>query len=93
MFIHLLMLSPFLPKEALSTCSPPPSWDSPSFSMELTLSSPCSCSDPLLLCQGATLGHLDSLPFHDLVIWIDGKGGSSVLANGLRCGTMVTLLS
>ena len=56
--------------------------------MELTFSTPCSCSDPSLSCQGAALLHVDSLPSDDLIIWMDdyfsfyfGKGGSGILAN------------
>ena len=41
--------------------------------MELTLSSPCSHSDPPLSRQDAALAHLGSLPSHDLVIWTDGS--------------------
>ena len=68
----------------------------PSFTVESTLSTPCSRSDPPLSHQGATLAHLDSLPPHDLIFWTDdsvpfGKGGSSVLANCSLCGTEATL--
>ena len=40
--------------------------------MELTFSTACSRSDPFLSHQDATYPHLDSLPFHSLVIWTDG---------------------
>ena len=42
----------------------------PSFTVESTLSSPCSRSDPSLSRQGAALAHLDSLP---LMIWYSGQ--------------------
>ena len=40
--------------------------------MELTFSTACSRSDSFLSCQNSAYAHLDSLPFHSLVIWIDG---------------------
>ena len=52
--------------EALLACSPCPSWNLPSFTVESTLPTPCSRSDPLLSRQGAALAYLDSLP---LMIW------------------------
>ena len=85
-------------KEALVACPPCPPWNLPSFTVESTLSSPCSCSDPPHSRQGAALAHLDSLPHHDLVLWTDGsvrfpfgKGGSGVLANCSLCGIEATL--
>ena len=39
-----------------------------SFSIEHTLSTPCSRSDPPLFRQGTALSHPDSLPPHNLVI-------------------------
>ena len=42
----------------------------PSFTVESTLSSSCSRSDPPLSRQGAALAHLDSLP---LTIWYSGQ--------------------
>ena len=75
---------------------PLPPWNLPSFTMESTLSTPCS--DPPFTCQGAALVHLDSLPPHDLIFWTDGsvpfpfgKGSSGVLANCSLCGTEATL--
>ena len=66
--------------------------------MESTLSTLCSRSDPSLSRQGAALSHLDSLPYHDLVLWTDGsvpfpfgKDGSGVLAICSLCGTEATL--
>ena len=82
----LLAYPPFLP------------WNLPSFTLESTLSSSCSRSDPPLSRQDAALAHFDSLPTHDLVLWTDGsvpfpfgKGGSGVLANCPLCGTEATL--
>ena len=85
-------------RETLLVCPPFPPWNLPSFTVESTLSSPCSHSDPPLTRQGAALAHLDFLPPHDLVLWTDcsvpfpfGKGGSGVLANCSLCGTKATL--
>ena len=70
---------------------------SASFTVESTLPTPCSRSDPPLSRQGAALAHLGSPP-HNLVLWRDGsvpfpfgKGGSGVLANCSLCGTEATL--
>ena len=86
-------------REALLACLPFPPWNLPSFTVESTLSSPCSRSDPPHSRQGAALAHLYSLPPHDLVFWTDGsvpfpfgKGGSGVLANCSLCGAEVTLI-
>ena len=93
---HPLMLPSTCSREALLACPPCPPWNLPSFMVESTLPTPCSCSDPPLSHQGATLTHLDSLPPHDLVLWTDGsvpfrKGGSGVLANCSLGGTEATL--
>ena len=95
---HPLMLPSTCSREALVACPPCPPWNLPSFTVESTLSSPCSRSDPPHSRQGAALAHLDSLPPHDLVLWTDGsvpfpfgKGGSGVLANCSLCGTEATL--
>ena len=92
------MLPSTCSREALVACPPFPSWNLPSFTVESTLSSPCSRSDPPHSRQGAALAHLDSLPPHDLILWTDGsvpfpfgKGGSGVLANCSFCGTEATL--
>ena len=90
------MLPSTCSREALLACPPFPSWNLPSFTVESTLSTPCSRSYPPLFRQGAALAHLDSLPSHDLVFWTDGsapfgKGGSGVLANCSLCGTEATL--
>ena len=67
---HPLMLPSSSPREALLACPLFPSWNLPSFTVEFTLSSPCSCSDLPLSRQGAVLAHLDSLP---LMIWYYGQ--------------------
>ena len=94
---HPLMLPSTCSREALLACPPYPPWNLPSFTVESTLSTPCSRSDPPLSCQGAALAHLDSFSPHDLVLWTDGsvsfpfgKGGSGVLANCSLCGTEAT---
>ena len=95
---HPLMLPSTCSWEALLACPPFPPWNLPSFTVESTLSSPCSRSDPPLTRQGAALAHLDSLPPHDLVLWTDGsvpfpfgKGGFDVLANCSLCGAETIL--
>ena len=84
-------------REALLGCPSFLAWNLSSFTVEFTLSSPCSRSNPSLSRQDAALTHLDSLPPHDLVLWTDGsvpfplgKGGSGVLANCFLCGTEAT---
>ena len=86
------------PREALLACPPFPPWNLPSLTMESTLSTPCSRSDPPLTRQGAALAHLDALPPYDLLLWTDGcvpfpfgKSSSGVLANCSLCGTEATL--
>ena len=68
---HPLMLPSTCSREALLACPPCPPWNLPSFTVESTLSSPVSCSDPPLTRQGATLAHLDSLS--PLMIWYSGQ--------------------
>ena len=90
------MLTSTSSREALLACPPFPPWNLPSFTVESTLSSPCSRFDPPLIRQGAALAHLDSLLPNDLVLWTDGsfpfgKGGSGVHANCSLCGTEATL--
>ena len=65
---HPLMLPSTCSSEALLACPPFPPWNLPSFTVESTLSSPCSLSDLPLSHQGAALTHLDSLSPHDLVL-------------------------
>ena len=95
---HPLIIPSTSPREALLACPPSPPGNLLSFTVESTLSSPCSHSDPPLTCQGAALAHLDSLPLYDLVLWTDssvplpfGKDISGVLANCFLCGTDATL--
>ena len=95
---HPLMLPSTCSREALVACPPCPPWNLPLFTVESTLSTPCSSSNPPLSRQGAALAHLDSLPPHDLVLWTDGsvffpfgKGACGVLANCSLCGTEATL--
>ena len=92
------MLPSTSPRVVLLVCPIFPFWNRPSFTVDPTLSSPCSRSDSHLSCQGAAVAHLDSLPPHDLVLWTDnsvpfpfGKGGSGVLAKCFFCGTEATL--
>ena len=86
-------------REALLACPPFPPWNLPSFTVESTLFSSCSRSDPPLSRQGAALAHLDSLPPHDLVLWTNGsvpfpfdKGGSGVLTIFLLFSYYLTLV-
>ena len=69
-FTHPLMLSSTCSREALLACPPCLPWNLPLFTVEFTLSSPCSRSDPPLSRQGAALAHLDSLL---LMIWYSGQ--------------------
>ena len=68
---HPLMLPSTSSSEALLACPPFPPWNLPSFTMESTLSTPSSRSDPPHSRQGAALAHLDFLSPHDLVLWTD----------------------
>ena len=68
---HPLMFPSTCSREALLVCPPFPPWNLPSFTVESTLFTTCSCSDPPLFRQGAALAHLDSLSPHDLVLWTD----------------------
>ena len=95
---HPLMLPSTRSREALFACPSCPPWNLSSFTVESTLSSPCSRSDPPHSRQGPALAHLDSFLPHDLVLWTDGsvpfpfgKGGSGVLANCSLCDTEATL--
>ena len=63
---HPLVLPSTCSREALVSCPPCPPWNLPSFTVESTLSSPCSRSNPPHSRQGAALAHLDSLPPRDL---------------------------
>ena len=95
---HPLMLPSTCSREALVACPLFPPWHLPSFTVESTLSTPCSRSDLPHSRQGAALAHLDSLSPHDLVLCTGGsvpfpfgKCGSGVLANCSICGTEATL--
>ena len=71
------MLPSTSPREAVLACPTFPPWNLPSFTLESTLSSPCSRSDPSLSRQGAALAHLDSTP------WTDGSCMAKALCSGL----------
>ena len=64
------MFPPTCSREALLACPPFPPRNLPSFTVESTLTTPCSRSDPPLSRQGAALAHLDSLP---IMIWCSGQ--------------------
>ena len=64
------MLPSTCSREALLACPPCPPWNLLLFTVESTLSTPCSRFDPPLSRQGAALAHLDSLP---LMIWCFGQ--------------------
>ena len=95
---HPLML-PFTLREALFACPPFPPWNLPLFTVESTLTSSCSRSNPPHPRQDAALAHLDFLPPHDLVLWTDGSVPfvvlflycTGVLANCSLCGAEATL--
>ena len=85
-------------REALIAFPPFPPWNLPSFTVESTLSFPCSHSDPPLFLAKVRLSPTLTLPPHDLVFWTNGsvsfpfgKGGSGVLASCSLCGTEATL--
>ena len=67
---HPLLLPSISPREALLAFPPFPPWNFPLFTVESTLTFPCSCSDPPLTCQGAAIAHLESLA---LIIWYSGQ--------------------
>ena len=66
---HPLMLPSTCSREALLVCPPFPPWKLPSFTVEYTLSTPCSRSDPPLSRQDAAL---DTLILSPLMIWSFG---------------------
>ena len=59
---HPFMLPFTSSREALLAWPPFRSWNLPSFTLESTHSTICSCFDPPLSRQGAALAHLESLP-------------------------------
>ena len=67
---HPLMLPSTSPKEAFLVFPLFPLWNLPSFTVESTLSTPCSRSNSPLSRQGAALAHLDSL---FTMIWYSGQ--------------------
>ena len=67
---HPLVLPFTSCREALLACPPCLPWKLPSFTVESTISTPYSRSDPPLTHQGMALAHLDSLP---LMIWCFGQ--------------------
>ena len=86
-------------REALLACPSLSPWNSLSFTVESTLSSPCSRSNPLYFAKVRLLPTLTlSPPPHALVLWTDssvpfpfGKSSFGVLAICSLCGTEVTL--
>ena len=57
------------PREALLTCPLFPPWNLPPFTVESTVTSLCSRSDPTLSHQGVAIAHSHSL---SLMIWFSG---------------------
>ena len=83
--------------EAFLACPPFLLWNLPSLTVESTLSTPCSRSDPLSL---AKVQLSPTLTLSPLTIWcfgktalffFFGKSSSGVLANCSLCGTEATL--
>ena len=68
---HPLMLPFTYSREALLACPPFPPWDLPSFTVESTLSSPCSCSDSPLSFSKVRLSLIWTLSH--LTIWCSGQ--------------------
>ena len=66
---HPLMLPSTCSRKALLACPPCPPWNLPSFTVESTLSTPCSRSDPLFL---AKVRLLPTLTLSPLMIWCFG---------------------
>ena len=67
---HPFMLPSTCSRAALLACPPFPPCNLSSFTVESTLSTPCSRSDPPLSHQGAAPAHHDSLP---LMVWCSGQ--------------------
>ena len=70
-FTYPLMLPSTSLREALLACPPSPHWNLPLFTVESTLSTPCTRHDPRHSRQSAALAHLDSLS--TLMIWCFGQ--------------------
>ena len=91
------MLPSTCSREALVACPPCPPWNIPSFIVESTLSTPCSCSDPLTL---AKVRLSPTLTLSPLMIWCFGqtalflfllaRAAPAYLPTAL-CGTEATL--
>ena len=97
MSTHMIILPFTSPRKALLAYPPSP-WNLPFFTMESTLSSPCSRFDPLSLAKVRLSPTLTLSSFYDLVLWTDGsvpvsfgKGGPDVLANCSLHGTETTI--
>ena len=67
---HPLMLPSTSSREALVACPPCPPWNLPSFTVESTLPTPCSRSDPLTL---AKVRLSPTLTLFLLMIWYSGQ--------------------
>ena len=65
-----LMLFSISPRDALLACSSSPPWNVPSFTVESTLSTRCSRSDPLSFSK---VGLLLTLTLSHLTIWYFGQ--------------------
>ena len=70
-FTHPLMLPSTCSREALLACPRFPPWNLPSFTVESTLSSSCSCSDPLFSLAKVQLS--PTLALSPLMIWCFGQ--------------------
>ena len=69
-FTHPLMLPSTCSREALLACPPCPLWNLPSFTVESTLPTPCSRSDPPLTLAKVRLS--PTLTLSPLMIWYSG---------------------
>ena len=66
-----LMLPSTCSRQALVACPPFPPWNLPSFTVESTLPTPCSCSDPPLSLAKVRLS--PTLTLSHLMIWYSGQ--------------------
>ena len=73
-FFHSHNLTPnlHLPREPLILCPPKPPCSTPSYTISLQLSSPCSRNNPPSLCNATATSHLSFLPHSDITAWTDG---------------------
>ena len=74
---HSLMLPSTCSREALVACPPCPAWNLPLFTVESTLSTPCSCSDSLTLTKVLLSPTLTLSP---LMTWYSGQTALFLLA-------------